>query len=442
MGLPRKKKVLMIAYFFPPIGGGGVQRTVKFVKYLKDFGYEPTVVTPRSGKHSAFDASYEKDIPEGVKTFRTRYWGIHPTKQQSQAVASSGRSSGIKKIAFRILRTLYRRGEPLLFIPDPQMLWRPLSLQAILSHLKKEKYDLIYSVSSPQTDHLIARDVHRITGLPWVADFRDWWTLSTTYHATTPVHRWIEQQMEESIVTEADACVFTIPGHAAALQERLGITPKIYDEITNGFDTEDFSQSVYQHKGEIKIDYLGSYYGTAYSAKGLLAILHELIPQLKQKVRVTFTGDLDNYNRGLVQNSPLYGKNIFYQEYVPHKEATRIMQESTLLIMSNPYAKEGKDECWIPQKLFNYMGAHRPCVGIVHPDGITARIMRETGAGLVIGHDTDPKEGARMMLDYIKALEQNNWRLSYNEEAIQKYHRRELTGRLTKIFDRVVDEHR
>lgn len=434
-----RKKVLIIAYFFPPLGGGGVQRTVKFVKYLRDFGYEPTIVTVKKGKHSVADNSFDRDVPKDVRIIRTNFFGLFAPKKKKASVKDGAKESVLEKKSAikKVLASLFHFFEKFFFVPDIQMLWRPFAFRAILKLLRKESFDVLCSTSSPFTDHLVARDIHRITGVSWVADFRDHWTLAPTYKPASLVHKWIDRYLEETILHEASGVIFNTETNRKNIREAFRFVPKRTTVIYNGFDPSDFGNVEFKKKDVIEARYIGSYYGREYSAKEIIPALNIALKGL-QNLHVTFIGDIDSYSREIIASSPFFGKNVFLAGYVPHTEITRFTQEAAFLILTLPNIP--RTECWVPQKLYEYIGSGRPTFALAQEDGEVAAILRKTEAGNVIAPSKTSNEIASALVAFVRNLEKNNFVSHLNKDAAASFERKNETKQLAEFLNTVQDE--
>ena len=236
-GMMSSGKLLMLVNFFPPAGGGGVYRPLSFVKYLSRMGWEITVVTPKPGEFWISDPSLEKQVPAGVRVVRTgslsagRLLGI--VRGKGRAAASGSRPSG----AFELLR---RAGEFVL-LPDTYTGWRPFAVRAALALCRRERFDVLYSTSPPDSTHLAAMEVASREGLPWLVDFRDPWIALHLRDPVTAVHRRILEGMERRVVTGADTVVVTTRWQEDELRGRVPSGRVV--RIPNGYDEEDFEGS-------------------------------------------------------------------------------------------------------------------------------------------------------------------------------------------------------
>lgn len=436
----KNKKVLIIAYFIPPLGGGGVQRTVKFVKYLQSFGYEPTVLTVKKGKHSVADTSFDNDLPQNLRVIRTNFIGLFAPKKKPSPKDSSANTTAKQQkpnIMKKFLREAFHFVEKFFFIPDIQMLWRPFACRAALRMLRKEPFDVIYSTSSPFTDHLIARDIHRMTGVPWVADFRDHWTLAPSYKPTTFIHKIIDQYYETSILREADGVIFNTETNKANVAQAFKFLPQNSAVIYNGFDPSDFGNYAYEKSDFIDGYYIGSYYGKNYSSREIIPALDRAIRK-NPKIRLTFIGDIDSYSQDIIRSSEFFGTNIFLKDYVPHSEITQYTQRAAFLLVTLPNMPGV--ECWVPQKLYENIGSGRPTFALAPEDGEVAKILTKVHGGLAVSQKKSPEEIANALLGFIQTLENNNFSSSTDTVALKYFERKQQTEQLANFLNDVTHE--
>ncbi len=438
------KKVLVVAYFFPPMGGGGVQRTVKFVKYLRDFGYEPVVLTVKSGQHTVFDASLSRDIPKGVRIIRTNYFGLFfggsEAKSKERLSSLTKKSDEVAQKTFSwksLLRAPYHFVERMFLVPDIQTFWRGSAYRKAIKVLRKEHFDLIYSTSSPYTSHLIARDLHRETKIPWVADFRDHWTLGPMYQPASFVHQWIDRSYERSILREASGVVFNTERNQKDIDQFF---PEIYRKacaIHNGFDSEDIHETAYYHEDEIKCFFPASFYGKVNSPEKFLKAL-EIVSKKVPNISLSIAGDIDATNRHMIESSPLYGKNIFLQGWIAHSEVTKFTTAATFLLLFVPPLTRAAS--WVPQKLYEYLASGRPIFALAPKNGEATEIIEKTQTGYTVSSDLSVEDTAKELLKFLEGLKAKNWQQRANKDEVGKFTRKNLTKKLAEFFDEVVDE--
>lgn len=443
------KKVLIISYYFPPSGGPGVQRVLKFVKYLPLFGWEAIVLTVEDGDFPARDESLLKEIPDGVKVFRTKIfepYGLYRTltgKGKGSAVDVDNITAGGKK---RLSERFAEFIRATFFIPDARRGWKKYAVREGKKIIAEEKPDLIFSSSPPYTCALIAMELKRYAqsslgrNIPWISDFRDAWT----GYLSSP-NRWfipsaIDKSMEKRTLASADTLTVVAKGIESDFRNKY---PEISGKkkfvlLTNGFDADDYSQAVVNSSKNDKftIVYTGSMYGKR-NPYYLLDTVSELVQKGTvdiSKLRFVFVGRMGGEISEYINNSPL--KNCIERiEYVPHSESINYLMKADamlLLIDEDKYSK-----MILSGKVFEYLGASmitgKPILAIAG-EGEAAELISETSGGTVVPHH-QPEKLAEVFLKYYNGFLENNESYSVNKEAIKKYERRALTKKLAEVFD-------
>jgi hypothetical protein len=409
-------RVLMISYYFPPLGGMGSVRSAKFATYLPRFGWEAVVVAPLSG------ASYEDrslHVP-GARVYRTRNLQLGRLLTRVRSVDTGPSGDTGDRVRQRVRSFVHRW----LYRPDGQVGWYPFAVRAAREAIRDGRCDVIFSSSFPITAHLVARRLHRETGVPWVAEFRDLWT---DRGASSPRRQRVDETMEHSILKEATEMVTVSPAFADALLARGA--PRVA-VVTNGFDPADFSRLKSPEPDETIITYLGTYYpgrqdlGTAVRAIGSLA-REGALPRL----RLRFVGKMPGSLRGVIVESGL-GSAVEDTGFVSHEESLRYICGSTLLLLAG-VTSEGTNAVRgvIPGKTFEYLGAGRPILFVSHSDGDAAKLLSMlTSVKIVRPGDV---EGARAAV--LSLLEQG---ASPRPSLVQRYTSQSVTGDLARVLDR------
>lgn len=409
-------RVLMVSYYFPPLGGMGSVRSAKFATYLPRFGWEATVVAPLEG------ASYEDRslLVPGARVYRTRNLQLGRLLKGTRSVdtgPSVNRVGGVRQcVRSFVHRWLYR--------PDGQVGWYPFAVRAARQAIREGRCDVIFSSSFPITAHLVARRLHRETGVPWVAEFRDLWTDGG---ASSPRRQRSDEAMEHSILKEATEIVTVSPAFADALKARGASRVAV---VTNGFDPADFSGLKSAEHDDTIITYLGSYYpgrqdlGTALRAIGSLAREGAL-----PKLRLRFVGKMPGALHGVIVESGL-GDAVEDTGFVSHEESLRYICGSTLLLLAG-VTSEGTNAVRgvIPGKTFEYLGAGRPILFVSHSDGDAAKLLSMfTSVKIVRPGDV---EGARAAV--LSLLGQG---AAAQPPLLQRYTTHSVTGDLARVLDR------
>ncbi|HEY0829324.1 MAG TPA: glycosyltransferase, partial [Bacilli bacterium] len=234
------RRVLIIAYLFPPIGGGGVQRALKMAKYLVQFGWEVHVLTVEPAYHVSLDPTLLNGLPSSVFIHRTKE--LSPGKLanvSSSSITGDKPNLSITGRIKKLLRSAVKGVKPYILIPDDQILWFPAALRKGLRIMSEYKMDMIFSTSAPYTNHLVGLYLKRKTNKPWIADFRDPWT-QNMHRTSIRWREWLEDRLERMVLRESDVCLTVTPSFAANFKQKFSAEIKRVEVIHNGFDPEDY----------------------------------------------------------------------------------------------------------------------------------------------------------------------------------------------------------
>jgi glycosyltransferase involved in cell wall biosynthesis len=445
------KKALFIAYLFPPIGGSGVQRTAKFVKYLPGFGWQPLVVCGDDGDvfQDGWDPTLLEEIPAEARVWRTRFvsplgfrrrvqrmFRIRPAGQAPPAQSDPPLSAppASPSPARRLARLLAAPLGPLEFPPVDAALYWALSILPLCRRvIAVEKPDLIFTTSFPYSDHLAGYLLKRMTGLPWVADFRDPWT-QNAFAGNRGWRREVDQWLERRVLETADKIIGVTPTYTQGLRElATGRPADDFLTIENGYDQADFSAQADHLAGEsngrVRIAHVGKVY--AGSAGPFLQALCGLAPQESARLKVVFVGGLPQADRQCLQGH-LPGAAIEVTERVPHPQAIEHMRraDAILLTIDGGPAWQGH----YPGKLFEYLASGTPIL-MLGPRGDAARLVQDSGAGCFV-----PADDAQALAEALRLLaaDPGEFRRCYyhpRPEVIARYERQALTQRLAAVYD-------
>lgn len=417
------KRVLFLAYNFPPMGGGGVQRSVKFVKYLPHFGWVPAVLAADDPYYWARDDTLLGDIPADTIVKRLSSTRPHTLYRLLAAVTSE---AGAQRIANNVL------------IPDDRILWALRAARAARALIRKFTAGVIYTTSPPHSTHISGLILKRKTGLPWVADFRDPWTGDFRYDPPT---RWVRKAhtaCERAILTTADRVICITESARQKYIEDFNLDPRRLVTIYNGFDAPDFYRAPGYKRGRtdrIVITHSGSFYGVYFPElffRSLAAAL-DADADLGRRVTVRFVGVMEKWMQESIR-AILPGRCEF-TGYVSHPEAVRAIVESDINLIALPVDR--KTSYHVPGKLFEYLAAKRPILAVA-PTGETARIIESTRAGTVLSHDEKGplSEALGRAIPELAASGGS----AADARAIGQFERKSLTGRLARVFDDVSGE--
>ncbi len=431
------KRVLIISYYWPPTGGSGVQRWVKFAKYLPQEGWQPVIYTPENPEQLAVDESLAAEIPAEAEIIKTHI--IEPYELYRKFLKKSGHSRDAVEVnpvnarnkSFIQKAAMWVRGN--FFRPDPRCLWISPSVKFLRKYLKEHPVDLIVSTGPPQSMHIIGMKLARETGLPWIADFRDPWTKIFYFKhlsMTESTESW-HHKMEKKVLDEATRVVAVSP---LVQQDFQAMTETPVELITNGFDECDFGGA---EEGLSGSDFTITHTGL-FAADGNPTTLWEVLaekcladPAFAKSLKINLIGKTDIQITESIEAAGL-GSNMVNMGYQPHSKAIEEQRKASLLIL--PLRKEPEYKAVLPGKLFEYLASCRPVLGIGQPDGAMAMILDETGTGIVI--DWNDREALSGYIDrcWLKHLEGG---LITEGTDISRFTRRNLTCRMAQLFDTV-----
>ena len=429
------KRVLIISYYWPPSGGNGVQRWVKFVKHLRNFGWEPVIYTVENGEYPVLDQSLVKDIPMGVQVIKQpilepyyiykKLTGKKADSKISRDVIGTDRQlSKMEKLA------LWIRGN--VFIPDARFLWIKPSVKYLARYVKENKFDLMVSTGPPHTDHLIALQLKRKTNIKWVADFRDPWT-TMDYFADLNLSAYALKrhfQLEKNVLTEADAVVSVGNMMKKEFDEKRGSDTYV---VTNGFDEDDFKGPQVMLSSEFTISHIGSFHQRRNPAIFWQAV-SELVAEnaafsLNLKIRLIGKVDASILQVIKEKNLEIY---LEYLPYLAHELVIPELKRTQLLLLPIDNFDGAK---WVlTGKLFEYLAARRPILCIGPVDGDAAAVIAECNAGTTFDF-ADLTGLKKQLLCYFELYQENN--LTVNGSSIDIFSRRKLTEKLVSIFNEI-----
>lgn len=444
-GTPRR--VLFVAYAFPPVGGVSVQRVTKFVKYLPEFGWTSSVLTVANPSVPLFDETLLSEIPRDTEIRRART--LEPSYGLKSAVAKrdTERAMGMAGKVMAKARDSARRAFNLVMQPDPQILWRPYAVREGLRLLREIPHDVIVATGPPFSSLLLGRALSKRSGVPLVVDFRDEWTIMTYWENKQfgLVERVVQGRMQAGVLKAADLVIGTTPSTAIALSSLVAASQSKaeVDYIYNGFDPSDFPGA---SSAEGRADYASgrdlfrmAFVGTLWNVTpigpvidGILAFAQRA-PELAAKLELVIAGRRTDQQDAELDRLAATPVKLVRLPFVPHKAAIDLMCQSDALLLIN--AEMPNTERLVNAKTFEYMAARRP-IFVVAPEGDLWKILSPLPGTLL----ARPRETAAIAANFETALrrwqdgpafDKTSWELS-------AFERKTLAGRLASHLDAIV----
>ncbi len=360
-------KLLLVTLYFPPSGGGGVQRPLKFASHLPALGIETHVLAPDDSKWVHSDA--ELPLPTQAWVHRARYVGPAGRRVADELHGRSGLD-----LALRRASTLGRR----LLLPDENVTWNATAIPKAISIARSEGIDVVLTTSPPASVHLVGAAVKRATGAAWVADLRDSIALHA-HRSAQGVGARAKQKARAGVgrlvARQADAIVAAADAIAA---ETRGLSPRgRVVTIANGCDFDDFAGLEYRRVDRFRLTHAGSFFGK----RDPRPFLRALADAQLEDVLVRFVGDFRPGDREFLDGLDL-GNRVELIDYVPRRRSLELQRDSDALLLLIPEAA-GRGRGVLSGKVFEYLAAERPVLAVVPPDGAAAQLIRDTGAGVV-----------------------------------------------------------
>ncbi len=418
------RKVLMIAYYFPPMGLSGVQRTVKFAKFLPKFGWKPTVLTVEATGYFALDNSLLQEVEEaGVRIVRTGSFDANRLF----------RKKGVVRMPPEWARKVLQFFGDTFLIPDTKIGWKRRALKVARELLQKERFELVFATAPPQTDFLIGEELKKEFGLPLVLDYRDSWLEYPFKYFPTPLHTFLHRRLEKRVVKASYRIIATHRRVKEGLLKRyrfLGYHD--VDLITQGFDEEDFSSKERSSRpGVMHIVHAGTFYG----GRSPSVLLHALAavlqrqPALRGRFAVSFVGNTRESERKLVKKLGLQNE-VSLVGYLDHRECVKQLQSADVLwfIMD--------DDCSSPGKLYEYIGSRKTIFASI-VDGYTKQFLEESKAAFFVS-PRDAQAHEHTLLELFSLFEKKKLP-KVTEEFANRFNRLALTGELAKQFESLMD---
>jgi glycosyltransferase involved in cell wall biosynthesis len=425
----KPKKLLIITYYWPPAGGPGVQRWLKFVKYLPDFNVQPIVYVPENPTYPIIDNGLQSEVSEKAIILKKKI--VEPYgfasflgKNKTQKI-SSGIIPNQKKQSLLEKTLLWVRGN--IFIPDARFLWVKPSVTYLKKYIQENDIDTIITSGPPHSLHLIGLQLKKELTIKWLADFRDPWT-TIGYHKALKLSSYAEKKhkdLEKEVLNSADTIIVTSKTTKTEFQV---ITSRPIEVITNGYDIEHVEKQPLDNK--FSLAHIGSFLSER-NPRILWQALQELVTENE-----TFKNDFQLKLIGATSQEVLDTISEFNLTdyvlnlgYVSHQKAVEHQRKSQVLLLIEINSDETKSI--IPGKLFEYMISERPIIAIGPEGSDFAEIITSTNTGVFFTYDKK-EELKAVLLNYYELYQKNN--LKVNAVGLQKYFRKSLTEKLVELI--------
>ena len=415
-------KVLIITYYWPPSGGSGVQRWLKFVKYLRDFDIEPVVFTVENPHYVITDNTLQDEIPKNIEVIKHKIWepnNLLGNKKQTGAGFLNPNPSIIEKL-FQYIRANY-------FIPDARKYWVKPSVKYLKNLLDNSDIDIIITTGPPHSLHLIGLELKKKLSLKWIADFRDPWTEIDYFHQLplTKTSLKKHKELEHEVLKNADAVL--VVGNT--MKDNFKSLAKNIHVITNGFDSgNNVDKSILDKK--FSITHVGMMNADR-NPKILWKVLNDIIKtnsEFKADLQVRLVGNVDVNVLNDIKNNGLT-EFVNLVDYMPHKEVLQFQRSTQVLLLAVNNVPNAK--AIITGKIYEYLKAERPILAIGPKDGDLAEIIKESNSGEIVDFDDRDKLKSTILdfyENYTKGI------LKVDTINIEKYHRKNLTKHLSQII--------
>ena len=426
-----QKRVLIITYYWPPSGGSGVQRWLKFAKYLPEAGWEPVIFTPENPDFDLQDETLLKEISPDLEVIRFPIWEPYQlfAKVKKQGKSHPGRILEQPKKGFLEKAAIWLRAN--LLVPDPRVFWVKPSVQFLNQLLKEGQFQAIITTGPPHSLHLIGQQLKHKHGVPWLADFRDPWS-QWEFLDTLPMLPFIRRRheaLEQQVLQQADVVVTISPTFQRDLEKLSG---RKIDLITNGYDPADIPQDFTPRlKAANRLHLV--YTGIIDAIRNPLPLMQALMAEFEtagEEVSWTFVGKVSEQVQQQVQADPWLQSHIHFSGYVPHHEVFDFYSNADALVLILTDTKNAKGN--IPGKLFEYLATGLPVLALGDPRGDSSEILTKAGAGAVLSHAD--QSAMRLALRTLYQTEGNSQAIG----SLEAFSRKTGSKQVAELLDKVV----
>ena len=442
-----QKQVLMIAYSFPPEGGSAVQRPLKFAKYLQDFGYMPVVLTSGSKNRitSISDKSLEDEIPASVKVIRIDNTYSH------EYLRSKEKLEEIFAYLYQIVdsvadvRAIYeaKKNDMVHILPDDRLFWEIECIKKIEDYIDMDDIDLIWSTVPSYSIHLLGYYFKKKYGIPWVADYRDLWTVSETYSSLytwyTPKDIFLQRPLENMILKDADAIVVAGGSWIKLFEEELLIPNEKLIEITNGYDEADFAGVMpgTQANKKFTLCYNGRMQHENRNPCIILSLLNEMVEDDvldKDEICWVINGEIKENFYHEMQEMDRY-RIVCAKGEIVHRDCLQSGIDSNIMVFMGEAGENG----WLnyPGKFYEYLRIGRPILCLTGHNSFQEKILKKTGLGENFDFQEKDKIKNFISKEY-KKWKAKSSKVSFYTNRINRFDRKYLTARLADVFNEIL----
>ena len=430
------KKILLISYLFPPCGESGVQRNLKYVKYLPQFGWKPYVLTVKDIVYHSYDPTLIIEVPpeatiirtESLDPFRIGYL-LHGRSLPQKNSKGSKKNIINSSLSLNFLRS-FRNW---MIFPDSSVGWLPFAVKRGLELIKEEKIDIILASLGPYSSAIAGCIISKLSGVPFIIDFRDGWTDDPHLIRPTRLHAAMHRFLEHKVVpSAAGICVYG-DYLLERLMKRYPALSNSAITITHGFDTDDFDgiKPAPKATNRRRIVYCGSFYELyAPIFKNLIKSLLMLNGSVLETIEVVFVGRFEIFGAEAEITRNDLADHIKLTGYLSHKEALSYLLSADALLLVLPIG----DIQAYSGKIFEYFAARKPIIACIEPEGTCAELLKKVGLADFIVKPDD----AHMLASAIMKLSKHDWRFP-TSASLEHFTRRNLTFRLSQFLEYVVD---
>ena len=424
-----KKKILIISYYWPPAGGPGVQRWLKFAKYLPEFNISPVLFVPENANYPINDNSLKSEVSKDLEIIKLPIFELSnffPSLKSLNSIRSGNISKNknqsiLQKVVFFV------RGN--FFIPDMKIFWKRNSVNFLKKYLSENNIETIITTGPPHSIHLIGLELKRKLNINWISDFRDPWVnlnYLNRFHLL-PFVKEYHKKLRDKVINNSDAVIVT----SKRLKDLYSEINSSIFQVTNGYD---YNKPVIKLDKKFSISHVGSLYNER-NPEFLWDIIDELSENLqgfKKDLQINLIG---NNNKKIKQNlsKRVFNDCVVFFDYVEHKKAIEFMCSSQILLMLE--VDDDESSYAIPGKLFDYLNSNRPIISIGPEQSEVREILSNTGSGKFFEY----KDYNSLKL-YIEKLYENyinNLSSSNNNYNIDNYNRKNLTSKLVEVINKI-----